>query len=53
MEANDEKYLQFRAYQLSMDDFRLNIYYNDPSPLNYIKLLIIIHGQVDWIKKDY
>ena len=25
------------ANQLSMDDFRLNIYYNDPSPLNYIK----------------
>ena len=25
------------AYQMSLEDFRLNIYYNDPSPLNYIK----------------
>ena len=27
------------AFQLSLDDFKLNIYYNDPSPLNYIKAI--------------
>ena len=25
------------AYQLSNDDFRFNIFYNEASPLNYIK----------------
>ena len=36
MEFDDEKYIQYWAFQLSQEDFRLNILYTDPSPINYL-----------------
>jgi cell surface protein SprA len=36
-EFDDEEYLSdSRAYQVKQEDFRFNILYTDPSPLNYI-----------------
>jgi cell surface protein SprA len=38
LEFDDEKYLSdSQAYQVKQEDFRFNILYTDPSPLNYIE----------------
>ena len=37
MGFDDEKHLSTRAFDLEQEDFKLNIVYTDPSPVNYIK----------------
>ena len=37
MGFNDEKYIQHGAFDLSNENFKLNILYTNPTPLNYLK----------------
>ena len=47
MGSDDENIYNTGAYQLAQEDFRLNILYSDPSPINYLTPLIKLYGLKD------